>query len=284
MPASGATSLLDGIAATVLGRQPDQARAMVLVFSDGLDNRSWLSLEPVLAVVRESDAVVYALAFRVPDPSASIVSVPAASRPDERLLGRLAGATGGRLVVARDSARFEPAFTGILREMRARYLLTYRPRAVAGAGWHTLTVRLKGRAGQVEARAGYLVREASQPPEPHEPETAAALGELPVFGQGFRQCALEEVRDGQDAGSFAQVVPLKPPALDADNGRDIAPLPVRDLASEAIPAELLEQDVFGRMHVQATAFTQVDGQATGDLAPVEGVPPATNRSTLSWVA
>jgi hypothetical protein len=37
---------------------------LILLFSDGLDNQSWLSQGEVQAVARESEAIVYAIAHK----------------------------------------------------------------------------------------------------------------------------------------------------------------------------------------------------------------------------
>ena len=43
-----------------------------------------------------------------------------------------------------------------LDEFRERYLVSYSPTGVTGAGWHRLDVRVKGRSVTVKARPGYL--------------------------------------------------------------------------------------------------------------------------------
>jgi len=37
-----------------------------------------------------------------------------------------------------------------------RYLISYSPQGVSGAGWHRLEVRVKGRGATVKARPGYF--------------------------------------------------------------------------------------------------------------------------------
>ena len=156
--ARGATSLLDALYLALIFRDPSPSRSMVLVFSDGQDNRSWLSAEQVRQIARETEAVIYAVAFK---PSwlmpATGVWVPNAAEPDEKLLGDVARATGGQLVLENESERLREVFVRLLGEMRSRYLLTYYPRGVPAAGWHPLQVRLKGRAGRISARSGYMV-------------------------------------------------------------------------------------------------------------------------------
>ena len=47
-------------------------------------------------------------------------------------------------------------FIRILEEFRMRYLISYSPQGVSGAGWHRLDVRVKGRSVTVKARPGYF--------------------------------------------------------------------------------------------------------------------------------
>jgi VWFA-related protein len=156
--ASGATSLLDALYLDLVRHQASPNRTMVLVFSDGRDNRSWLTGEQVRQVARETEAVIYAVAFK-PDRSvrATGVSTSNALEPDEVLLRDVTTATGGQLVLERESARLKEVFVRLLGEMRSRYLLTYYPRGVPHAGWHRLQVRLKGHSGRIRARSGYMV-------------------------------------------------------------------------------------------------------------------------------
>lgn len=155
---SGSTSLLDALFVAFLDRERSVRRTMMLVFSDGLDNRSWLSADQVGRVAKQADVVLYAVAFKGPSPSTSMTVAPVASHPDGKLLGTLAAATGGRLLVRTESRGLQGAFVQLLEEMRTRYLLTYSPDVAPKPGWHSVTVRLKNRQGRVTARAGYMVR------------------------------------------------------------------------------------------------------------------------------
>lgn len=145
----GSTSMLDALySALLLPTRPD-ARQLVLLFSDGLDNTSWLSQENVLQVVRESDAVIYSVGVKRGDASAPL--------SNDALLERLAEQTGGRLFHADASRLLPEIFARIVEEMKARYLLTYYPRGVAHEGWHELRIRLRNGRGDVVARRGYHV-------------------------------------------------------------------------------------------------------------------------------
>jgi VWFA-related protein len=112
---------------------------VVVLLTDGIDTISWLSEDEALRVAREHNAVVHvvALAGRTP------------------FLRELADATGGRLFTA-EWKDLTNTFEQVLAEMRQAYRLAYEPSGVPSDGWHRLHVRLKGRAGEVRARRGYL--------------------------------------------------------------------------------------------------------------------------------
>jgi len=140
--ASGNTALIDGAYAAVMLGESDAGRALVIVFSDGLDTSSWLTASAVLDNAKRSDAVVYG------------VSVQSRVKPE--FLRDLTSFTGGRLFEVEKTANLASIFLGVLEEFRQRYLVSYTPRGVARDGWHTLDVRIKSRKATIKARPGYL--------------------------------------------------------------------------------------------------------------------------------
>ena len=137
----GNTALIDGAYAGMTIGETDAGRALLIVFSDGLDTSSWLSADQVLDAAKRSDAVAYAVAVRSP------------VRPE--FLRDLTSQSGGRLFEIEKSEDLESTFVGILDEFRHRYLVSYTPQGVARDGWHRLDVRVKRKA-TVKARPGYL--------------------------------------------------------------------------------------------------------------------------------
>lgn len=136
----GSTSLIDGVYASIQIGESDAGRALLVVFSDGLDTASWLPAGKVLDAAKRSDVVAYAVAVRSP------------AKPD--FLRDLASFTGGRLFEVEKADKLDALFLGILQEFRQRYLVSYTPRGVTKDGWHKLDVRVK-RGGTVKARPGY---------------------------------------------------------------------------------------------------------------------------------
>jgi VWFA-related protein len=165
--AEGGTSLYDAVyAGLALGETPD-SRALVLVFSDGMDNTSWLSDDIVEHAAQRADAVVYGVAVAArlkPDVRelrpergfpVHVPGLPEYLPGQTEFLDAIAAATGGRVLKADITANLPKAFEEILREFRTRYLVTYSPRGVDSAGWHTIAVKVKGRRAEVRARRGY---------------------------------------------------------------------------------------------------------------------------------
>jgi len=137
----GMTALVDGAYAGLVLGESDVGRALLIVFSDGLDTASWLTPEAVLDNAKRSDVVVYA------------VSVGRA-KPD--FLRDLTSFTGGRLFEVEKTANLSAIFLEMLQEFRQRYLVSYTPRGVAKDGWHRLEVRVRNRRATIKARPGYL--------------------------------------------------------------------------------------------------------------------------------
>jgi Ca-activated chloride channel homolog len=144
LTAGGSTSLYDAIYAG-LKLPTGSYRRLILIFSDGEDTSSWLSAEQLLAVAKESDALIY-----------SVLMAPAGeSTVSSRLLESLSKQTGGRALRVDSSAEVARVFASIVAELKNRYLLAYEPRAGARAGWHELKVRLRNAKGSARARRGY---------------------------------------------------------------------------------------------------------------------------------
>jgi VWFA-related protein len=137
----GATSLRDAAYLGLAAAPGQPSRALMLLFSDGLDTASFLTDSAVLAAARRSNTVVHAVH----------------ARPDD-FLERLVEVTGGRTWSAGSDRQLEELFGRVLDEMRARYVLSYSPSGRQTPGWHQINVSLKGARGDVRARQGYFVK------------------------------------------------------------------------------------------------------------------------------
>ena len=165
LEAKGATAVWDALSAgmTLL---PTAARSLVVVFSDGQDNLSWLDAEQVRAQAARSNALVQVVGLtavaEAVDPSLGARALPLGARARPVVdpayvedLRRVAELTGGRFWAADSSARLTDAFRDIIEAMNTRYVLRFDPGPDARPGAHRLEVRLKGVKGDVRARQGY---------------------------------------------------------------------------------------------------------------------------------
>jgi VWFA-related protein len=138
---AGLTSLVDASHAGIMIGESDVGRSLLILFSDGVDTSSWLTAESVLDTAQRGDVVVY---------SVEIGEGRASFTRD------LSEITGGRSIAIESTRDLSSTFIRILEEFRMRYLISYSPEGVSGAGWHRLDVRVKGRGLTVKARPGYF--------------------------------------------------------------------------------------------------------------------------------
>ena len=147
LDAGGRTALCDAVYAGLSLVAPDTGRSLLLLFSDGGDNASFLSRDAVMASVKHSMATIYTVGVRGGERG---MVWPG-------LLWDLADSGGGSLLWADDDSRLPAVFMTVLNEFRSRYLLSYTPTGVKrDDGWHKITVTLKTRPGKVKARPGYF--------------------------------------------------------------------------------------------------------------------------------
>lgn len=145
---SGQTALIDGSYAGIMVGESDAGRALLIVFSDGVDTSSWLRADAVLDTARRADVVVYG------------VSVVSRLKPE--FLREITSLTGGRLFEIEKATNLAATFLSILEEFRHRYLVSYTPKGVSRDGWHKLDVRVKNRRTTIKARPGYLAGDAAR--------------------------------------------------------------------------------------------------------------------------
>jgi VWFA-related protein len=158
--AAGGTALRDAVYASLAISDVQDSRPLLVVFSDGLDNMSWMGADVVERAARRANAVVYGVAVAASETYQRSISgantiVPKYERGQTDFLEAVADATGGRLLKADSTDKLPKAFDEILREFRTRYVLTYSPQRVEAPGWHRIEVKVRGRSAEVKARTGY---------------------------------------------------------------------------------------------------------------------------------
>ena len=166
----GGSAVMDALyAAITLPRW--SGRTLVVLFSDGVDNVSWLDGRRLRSVAERSNALVYVVSLRASGQRARGTRGPAgpgspSTSEDERptlefegsaVLQQIAEATGGRYWEAESPERLKTTFAEIAESMGRRYVLRYVPENVKRPGWHKIDLKLRGKKGDVRARSGYWV-------------------------------------------------------------------------------------------------------------------------------
>ncbi len=144
----GATALYDALyAGLILASGP--GRSLLVLFTDGEDNMSWLDVPRLSRVVEEGDVLLQVVAATAPRSRDGASSYLGSLR-------ELAEASGGQLWRAESPAEFAPAFEEILSAMKTRYVLRFEPRS-ARPGLHQLELRLVRRRARVQCRHSYFL-------------------------------------------------------------------------------------------------------------------------------
>jgi hypothetical protein len=132
-------------------------RSLVVLFSDGEDNLSWLGGAQIRRVVERSNSLVHVVGMTPPPPQGPVSSRPPGEPASVRIFRELAELTGGRYWPADSPGQLREAFASLASLLEARCVLRFEPAAGRREGWHRIDLRLRSRSGQVQTRRGYWV-------------------------------------------------------------------------------------------------------------------------------
>jgi VWFA-related protein len=184
LAAEGATSLYDGIAATMMRPAEPGRRQLIVAFTDGRDSTSIIDERTAKAIARQTDAVVDVVVPVAPPADAAgtrrlaqrfgtldslstgdnVVAgkdSPSAGAADTvpPVLTELVAPTAGQVIPLADKQSISVVFKAMLDDFRASYVLRYVAQGVKDEGWHEIGVSLKKRGRyDIRARRGYMGR------------------------------------------------------------------------------------------------------------------------------
>ena len=144
------TSFFDAVTLAMITVPALDRRRITIVLSDANDNASFFDESTFVEAARRTDAVVYTI-------------LPAQLTPEQwplaARLRALSLLTGGRLVSSRRDSQLGSTINAAIDEFRQSYVLRYTVSGVPVAGWHKLTVKVRGaNRYTVRARDGYFGR------------------------------------------------------------------------------------------------------------------------------
>ncbi len=151
----GDTLLRDAIAVYLSRISDDPGRKIVVLFTDGEDSKSLLSITEVKDLVRSSTVTIYPILFGGKYESA------ASGLQARAFMRELADLTGGDVFNPRTFRDLQPIYNGLLDELAAQYVIGYVPQGDPVPGEHHLRVEVSRAGARVRHRRGYRVA----PPE-----------------------------------------------------------------------------------------------------------------------
>lgn len=118
------------------------AKRVLVVFTDGIDNKSTFKFEDVKRALREGDVIVY------------MVSVPPVNDGSWEVVGELTALSGGRAYFPSTDRELEESMRRIASELRSQYALGVAPApAPRKDNWHGVKVKLSARGRDEKGKA-----------------------------------------------------------------------------------------------------------------------------------
>ena len=122
-------------------------RRAIILLSDGDDNQSHVTREEAIEMAQRADVTVYTIS----------TNLSGAGHHGDKVLERIADATGGRAYVPFQINEVANAFAAIQEELRSQYALSYKPADFISDGrYHSIEILALGQKGlRVRSRHGY---------------------------------------------------------------------------------------------------------------------------------
>jgi Ca-activated chloride channel family protein len=127
--------------------QTGTVRRAIILLSDGDDNQSHVTREEAIEMAQRADVIVYTIS----------TNLTGGGHHGDKVLERIADATGGRSYVPFQLNEVANAFAAIQDELRSQYAISYKPADfVADGRYRTVDIQTPGQKGlRVRSRHGY---------------------------------------------------------------------------------------------------------------------------------
>jgi Ca-activated chloride channel family protein len=145
----GWTALYDALGVYLDGAAGQPGRPVLVMYTDGADSRSSMSLKETVELLRASNATVYAVGL--------VENAGGARMESQQRLRMLAETTGGQAFFPGSLKDLDRSYEQVLNEIRAQYQLGYLSSNPAADGrWRKVEVKVKRPGLKVRARKGYF--------------------------------------------------------------------------------------------------------------------------------
>jgi Ca-activated chloride channel family protein len=128
--------------------QTGPLRRAVILLSDGEDNQSHVTREEAIEMAERAEVIVYTIS----------TNMMGDTHHGDKVLERIADATGGRAYVPFQLSEVANAFAAIQDELRSQYALSYKPANFKSDGsYHSIEILALNQKGlRVRSRKGYF--------------------------------------------------------------------------------------------------------------------------------
>lgn len=121
-------------------------RKAIILLSDGDDNQSHVTREEAIEMAQRAEVVVYTIS----------TNLTGSSDHGDKVLDRIAEATGGRSYVPFQLSDVANAFAAIQEELRSQYAVSYKPADfIADGSYRSIAITAAERGLKVRSRHGY---------------------------------------------------------------------------------------------------------------------------------
>ncbi len=148
--ANGWTALYDAIGVYLDGAGGQEGRKVMLLYTDGGDNRSSMTFSDLLNLLKASDVTLYAIG--------ELEHQSASARNEQRIiLQQIADITGGKAFFPMSVKELDSVYDKVLAEIRAQYTLGYlSTNDKADGAWRKVDIKVSRKGDyRVRARKGY---------------------------------------------------------------------------------------------------------------------------------
>jgi Ca-activated chloride channel family protein len=148
----GGTALFDALYFAcrdkLLKSSPNIAvRRAIILLSDGDDNQSHVTREEAIEMAERAEVVVYTISTNL---------TGSGGKHGDKILERIAEATGGRSYVPFQLTEVANAFASIQEELRSQYAISYKPADFRPDGrYRTIEIAARQKGLHVRSRRGY---------------------------------------------------------------------------------------------------------------------------------
>lgn len=140
-PVAGGTAIFDAVAYTLDLMSKTSGWNIIVIFSDGEDNSSYIDRASLMQKVKRSSAIVYAI-----DNGYSYGG---------KVLNEICDHSGGMTFPLDNVGKTKKVYDRIREDIKARYVLFFNPQQTGRNRFHTLNVRVKGKNYEIRTPKGY---------------------------------------------------------------------------------------------------------------------------------